>query len=65
MEYMPGGRAVVYDATGNEISEMQPDTSSFKIPAGDTAFRFSGTNESGQPASVRITLRTHDDKQFR
>lgn len=62
MEYMPGGRAVVYDAFGNEVSEMQPDATSFKFSTGDTALRFSGTNESGKPTSVRITVRTNDDK---
>ena len=63
MEYMPeSGRAIVYDATGNEMSEMQPVTSSFKLPAGESTLRFTGNTEPGKPAGVRITLRTHDDK---
>ena len=66
MEYMPeSGRAVVYDAKGNEVSEMQPVTTSFKLPAGDRTFQFTGYTESGSPAGVRITLRTIDDKTFR
>ena len=65
MEYMPeSGRAVVYDAMGNEVSEMQPVTTSFQLPQGDTSLRFSGANESKQPVSVRITLRTNDNKHF-
>ena len=55
MEYMPGGRAVVYDAVGNEVNEMQPDIPSFSIPAGNTSLIFSN---AADPASVRITLRT-------
>ena len=63
MEYLPdNGRAVVYDAVGNEVSEMQPDSPPFILPAGDAALKFSGNTESGKPASVRITLRTLDEK---
>ena len=65
MEYEPGGRAVVYDALGNEVSEMQPDTPSFRFPAGESALRFSGADQQGKPASVRITLRTNDVKALR
>ena len=64
MEYMPGGRAVVYDAMGNEVSEMQPVMTSFKLPEGDVALRFSGVNESGNDTSVRITLRTICDAPY-
>ena len=62
MEYTPGGRAVVYDAVGNEVSEMKPDTPLFTLPAGDNALRFSDAVQSGIPASVRITLRTNDNQ---
>ena len=66
MEYMPeSGRAVVYDAIGNEISEMQPDAPLFKLFPSDNSFRFLGADESGQPASVRITLRTNDVHSLR
>jgi hypothetical protein len=65
MEYTPGGRAVVYDAAGNEISEMQPDTPLFKLSNGDNALRFSDAAQSGNHASVRITLRTNENKQIR
>ena len=61
MEYLPeSGRATVYDAVGNEVSEMQPVTSSFKLAAGYRTFRFTGNTESGNPAGVRITLRTQE-----
>ena len=62
MEYLPGQRAFVYDSAGNEVSEMQVEPLSFKLPYGDNAFHFSGATTSRQPASVRITLRTNDDK---
>jgi len=65
MEYMPGGRAVVYDAVGNEISEMQSDTPAFKFSTGNNALRFSDATESGHPASIRITLRTNDVQPLR
>lgn len=59
MEYTPGSRAVVYDPSGYEISEMQPDVSSFKLPTGNAALQFSGVTESGSIPGVRITLRTN------
>ena len=63
MEYIPAdGRAVVYDAVGNEVSEMQPDMSSFVLSTGDNALLFSSVTESGRSANVRITLRTNDIK---
>jgi len=65
MEYMPGDRAVVYDAVGNKISEIQPETPLFELPAGNTALRFSGVTESGHTPSVCITLRTNDDEVLR
>ena len=65
MEFTPGGRAVVFDAVGNEISEMQPDAPSFVLSKGDNALRFSDAAKSGHPAGVRITLRTNDDKPLR
>jgi len=65
MEYTPGGRAVVYDPDGNEISEMQPDTPTFALSTGDNALRFSSAGESGHSPTVRITLRTNDDKLLR
>ena len=61
MEYTPGGRAVVYDSAGNEVSEIRPDTPSFDLPTGDTALRFSGITESGHAPSVRITLRSNQN----
>ena len=60
LEYTPGGRAVVYDAAGREISEMQPDRASFKVSKGDNSLLFSSADEPGQSAAVRITLRTND-----
>ena len=65
MEYTPGGRAVVFDADGNEISEMQPDVPSFDLPTGDNNLLFSSAVESGSVPSVRITLRTHDDQPLK
>ena len=65
MEYTSGERAVVYDAVGNEVSEMLPDAPSLALAKGDNTLRFSGVNESGNSTAVRITLRTHDDKRFR
>jgi hypothetical protein len=65
MEYTPGGRAVVYDAAGNEVSEMRPDKSSFTLAAGDNVLRFSDAVQSGVPANVRITLRTNDHQPLR
>ena len=64
MEYMPDGRAIVYDMAGNEVSEMQTDTPSFTLLAGENKIRFSGTAESKQNVNVRITLRTNDNKPF-
>jgi hypothetical protein len=61
MEYTPGGRAVVYNAVGNEISVMQPDTPLFRLPTGKSAIRFSGADQPGNNRGVRITLRTIKD----
>ena len=65
MEYTPGGRAIVYDAAGNEVSEMQPEAPSFELPSGKTAIRFVTTTETGHSPSVRITLCTNDDQPLR
>jgi hypothetical protein len=65
MEYTIGGRAVVYDAVGNEVSEMQPDTPTFELSTGDSALRFTSGNEAGGSPSVRITLRTNSDQKHR
>lgn len=62
MEYTPGGRAVVYDAVGNELSEMQPDMPSLILSKGDNDLLFSGVNEQGKPAAVRVTLRTNENQ---
>ena len=61
MEYAPGGRAVVYDGAGREVSEMRINTPVFKLPAGDATIRFSGLSVSGTAPSVRITLRTGEN----
>ena len=60
MEYMPGGRAVVYDAVGNEVSELKTESSPFKLPKGNTTLKFSEAGGTKKPASVRITLRTNE-----
>jgi len=60
MEYTPGGRAVVYDAVGREISVMQPSTPIFKLPAGESTINFSAGGQSGNNP-VRITLRTDEN----
>jgi len=65
MEYVPGGRAIVYDADGHEIGEMRPDSPTFNLPGGRAELKFSGVTESGNNTSVRITLRTHDEKPLR
>ena len=57
MEYIPGGRAVVYDAVGHEVGETQPDAPDFQLPNGDAIIKFSDVNGS----SVRMTLRTEDN----
>jgi hypothetical protein len=62
MESTPGSRAVVYDAIGNEVSEMQPDVPPFHTPHGNAMLKFSEANKSKNPASVRITLCTHSNE---
>ena len=62
MEYTPdNGRAVVYEASGREISEMQPSIPSFKLPDGDAIIEFSGVTLSGNITGVRITLCTNEN----
>jgi hypothetical protein len=61
MEFTPGARAVVYDAAGREISEMQPNTPLFKLPAGNATIKFSGVTVSGNIPGVRITLCTNEN----
>jgi hypothetical protein len=58
MEYIPGIRAVVYDALGNEIHEMKPPAIHVEIPNGQSTVRFSGKTESGDVATVHVTIRT-------
>lgn len=60
MEYTPGGHAVVYNAVGREVSEMQQNTPVFKLPTGDATIKFSATDPSGNNP-VRITLRTDEN----
>lgn len=63
--FAPGGRAVVYDAIGNEVGELRPDVLSFDLPSGDMTLKFSDASGSISPASVRITLCVKDDKLLR